>query len=86
MHQPWAHPPRHIQRVGARSRGVREVQRVMRVVAVQRVVGRRERRDRRTWATTPLTHPFPGLAGPEKPVRSEGKHVFNGHHHGAGRF
>ncbi len=58
----------------------------MRVVAVQRVVGRRERRDRRTWATTPLTHPFPGLAGPEKPVRSEGKHVFNGHHHGAGRF
>ena len=48
VRQSVAHPAGHVQRVGARRRGVREVQRVVRVVAVQRVVttGRTPRRRR----------------------------------------
>ena len=42
VHQSVAHPPRHVQGVGAGGGGVREVQGVVSMVAVDRVVGRRE--------------------------------------------
>ncbi len=70
--------------VGARGHGVREVQRVVRVVAVQRVW------DGANAESPDLGHhpayaSVPGVwPAPKNSVRSE--NMFNGHHHGAGRF
>ena len=87
VHQALAHPVRHVDGIGARRRGVRQVQRVVGVVAVERVVGRRERRDGRPGPTPALAHPLDRrLPRAEEPVGAEREHVLHRDHHVAARL
>jgi hypothetical protein len=87
MDQAITHPAGHVDRVGARRGGVRQVECVVGVVAVQRVVGRRERRDAGSRLAPALAHPLDrGLPRSEEPVGAEREHVLHRHHHLAARL
>src|SRR5258707_14955804 len=58
IYEPVAHPARHVERVGACGRGVRQVEREVGVVAVQRVIRRCKRRNAGPGRAATLTHPL----------------------------
>ena len=82
VHQTRPHPAGHVERIGARGRGVRQVERVMGVVTVQRVVGRRERRDGGAGTPPALAHPLDRrLARAEESVGAKREHVLHRDEH-----